>query len=281
VVELAETRGGKVWRRGRLTAFVERHATAWELTMAALTIAYVVLAFLQDQGYEGLVRAGVFALAVIFVVEFSTRCYDSQSRLGYFKRHWIDIVTCIPVAGQLRALRLLRLLAFLRLGAALRAFGVGLAASERIRGGSMLWIVGPTLLVVWIGAAYGYYELEGGVNPKIQSFTDALFFALVTASTVGYGDVTPVTPAGKVLTGILIFVGIGLLGFASAQLTTKLLPQRSEMDEIRTELEHQNRLLQDLMVRIDGLREVLGNPSYPVSEQERSPELQENLFSRE
>jgi len=249
--------------------------------MAALTIAYVVLAFLQDQGFGGLVRAGVFALSAVFVVEFCARCYDSQSRLGYFKRHWIDIVTCIPVAGELRALRLLRLLAFLRLGAALRAFGVGLAASERIRGGSMLWIVGPTLLVVWIASAYGYFELEGGVNPKIQSFTDALFFALVTASTVGYGDVTPVTPAGKVLTGILIFVGIGLLGFASAQLTTKLLPQRSEMDEIRTELEHQNRLLQDLMARIDGLRESLGNPSEPALEQETPRGLQGNLFSRE
>src|SRR5689334_13259412 len=104
--------------------------------MAALTILYVVLAFLQDQGAGGAVTIGVIALASIFVVEFSARCYDASSRLGYFKHHWIDIVTCIPVAGSLRALRLLRLLAFLRLGAAVRAFGVGVAASERIRGGS-------------------------------------------------------------------------------------------------------------------------------------------------
>jgi voltage-gated potassium channel len=267
------------WRRGRLTAFVERHTLIWELTMAALTIVYVVLAFLQDQGFGGAVTVGVGALAVIFVVEFSARCYDATSRLIYFKRHWIDIVTCIPVAGSLRALRLLRLLAFLRLGAAVRAFGVGVAASERIRGGSMLWVVGPTLLIVWIGAAYGYYELEGGVNPKIQTFTDALFFALITASTVGYGDVTPVTEAGKVLTGILIFLGIGLLGFASAQLTAKLLPQESEFEEIRTELEHQSRLLEDLAVRMDALRESLGTPTERRRERATAGELQENLFS--
>src|SRR4051812_45626314 len=104
---MAENSGATGWRRGGLTAFVERHGTAWELTMAALTIAYVVLAFLQDQGFGGLIRIGVFALAGVFVSEFCTRCYDAQSRFGYFKRHWIDIVTCIPVAGQLRALRLL------------------------------------------------------------------------------------------------------------------------------------------------------------------------------
>jgi voltage-gated potassium channel len=249
--------------------------------MAALTIAYVILAFLQDQGSAGPINAGVLVLAAIFVVEFSARCYDAPSRLGYFKRHWIDIVTCIPVAGSLRALRLFRLLAFLRLGAAVRAFGLGMVASERLRGGSMLWVVGPTLIIVWMAASYGYFELEGGVNPKIHTFTDALYFSLVTASTVGYGDVTPVTAAGKLLTGILIFVGIGLLGFASAQLTAKLLPQRTEMDEIRTELEHQNRLLQDVVARLDGLHAALGNPVDPVRERNASRELQKNLFSRE
>jgi voltage-gated potassium channel len=103
----------------------------------------------------------------------------------------------------------------------------------------------------------------------------------VTASTVGYGDVTPVTQAGKVLTGILIFVGIGLLGFASAQLTAKLLPQRSEIDEVRMELEHQNRLLEDLNARIDSLREALGNPPERRPERQMAGELQETLFSPE
>src|SRR6185312_14642135 len=133
------------------------------------------------------------------------------------RKHWLDIVTCIPVIGQFRILRLVRLLAFLRLGAGLRAFGMGMSASERVPGGVGLWLLAPTLLLVWVAAAYGYYTLEHGLNPNIQDFGDALYFAFVTASTVGYGDVTPVTQAGKILTGLVIFMGIGLLGFASAQ----------------------------------------------------------------
>jgi len=251
--EATSTRIRPSWKRGSLTAFVERHALAWELTTAMLTVAYVVLAFMQDQGSSGPVTAGVLTLAALFVIEFSARFYDAPSRGAYFKRHWLDIITCIPVAGSLRALRLVRLLAFIRLGAVVRAFGVGAAASERLIGGSTLWVLGPILLTVWIAASYGYYELEGGLNPRIQTFGDALYFSFVTASTVGYGDVTPVTGAGKVLTGLLIFVGIGLLGFASAQLTSRLMPQKNELAELRATMDRHHEVLLQVATRVDAM----------------------------
>ena len=220
--------------------------------MAALTVGYVALAFLQDQGSAPLITAAVVGLAAIFVVEFLARLYDSPSRLEYCRGHWLDIVTCIPVIGQLRAVRLVRLLAFVRLGATTRSFGIA-TAKRSSRGGSFLWVVTPILLIVWAAASYGYYEVEGGVNPHINSFGDAMYFAFVTASTVGYGDVTPVTEAGKVLTGLLIFISIGLLGFASAQLTTKLLPQRNELADILVALERQAVLLESFGTRLDAL----------------------------
>ena len=247
----------RAWTRGRITAFVKRHTLAWELVMAALTVVYVVVAFLQDQGSAGLVLVATQVLAGIFVIEFSLRFYDSPSRRVYLRNHWLDIVTCIPVVGSFRALRLVRLLAFVRLGASLRAFGLGAAASERVHGGAGLWVLAPIMLVVWVAAAYGFYTLEGGVNPHIKTFGDALYFALVTASTVGYGDVTPVTSEGKVLTGMVIFVGIGLLGFASAQLTAKLLPQRNEAAELRATVDRQCEMLQELNTRLDAVTGLL------------------------
>jgi voltage-gated potassium channel len=243
--------------RGRITALVKRHTLAWELVMAALTVVYVVVAFLQDQGSAGLVLVVTQVLAGIFVIEFSLRFYDSPSRRVYLRNHWIDIVTCIPVVGSFRALRLVRLLAFFRLGASLRAFGLGAAASDRVHGGAGLWVLAPIMLVVWVAAAYGFYTLEGGVNPHIKTFGDAMYFALVTGSTVGYGDVTPVTSEGKVLTGLVIFVGIGLLGFASAQLTAKLLPQRNEVAELRATMDRQCELLNELNARLDAVTGML------------------------
>lgn len=247
----------RAWTRGRVTAFVKRHSLAWELVMAALTVIYVVVAFLQDQGSAGLVIVATQVLAGIFVIEFSLRFYDSPSRRVYLRNHWLDIVTCIPVVGSFRALRLVRLLAFVRLGASLRAFGLGAAASERVHGGSGLWVLAPILIIIWVAAAYGFYTLEGGINPHIKTFGDALYFALVTGSTVGYGDVTPVTSEGKVLTGLVIFVGIGLLGFASAQLTAKLLPQRNEVAELRATVDRQCELLNELNARLDAVTGML------------------------
>jgi voltage-gated potassium channel len=241
----------RAWTNGRISAFVKRHALAWELSTAALTVAYVVLAFFQDQGSSGIVTTGVVVLAGAFFLEFALRLYDAPSRKSYVRQHWLDIVTCIPVVGPFRALRLVRLVAFVRIGATAREYGVGASASDRLPGGAGLWVLAPILIIVWLAASYGYYELEGGVNPHIKTFADAMYFAFVTASTVGYGDVTPVTPEGKVLTGILIFLGIGLLGFASAQLTAKLLPQRNEVAELRTSLDRQAQLLQELNTRLE------------------------------
>src|SRR5258706_5943606 len=160
--------------RGRVTAFVQRHSVAWKLTNAAITLVYVVLAFQQDQGTAGLVSSGVLAISGVFLLEFSLRFYDSPSRLGYLKAHWLDLVSCIPVVGSLRALRLLRLAAFFRLGATARVFGLGVSASSRVPGGTGLWLLGPILVIVWVAAAYGYYELEHGLHARINSFGHAL-----------------------------------------------------------------------------------------------------------
>ncbi len=120
-----------------------------------------------------------------------------------------------------------------------------------------MWVLAPILITVWLAASYAYYELESGLNPHIKSFGDALFYAFITASTLGYGAVTPVTPEGKVLTGILIFLSIGLLGFASAQLTAKLLPQRNEMAELKATIDRQVDVLEDLRQRLETMAALL------------------------
>ena len=239
------------WTHGRITAFVASNRLAWELATAVLTLIYVVLAFLQDQGSAIAATIGVEVLASIFMVEFALRLYDSPSRKSYLRGHWLDIVTCLPVVGPFRVLRLVRLVGFIRLGATARAYGVGAASSDRLPGGVGLWVLAPILVTVWLGASYGYYELEGGVNPNIKTFADALFYSFITASTVGYGTVSAVTPEGKVLTGALIFLSIGLLGFASAQLTMKLLPQRDETSDLKATVDRQCELIQELTSRLD------------------------------
>jgi voltage-gated potassium channel len=245
------------WTHGRITAFVAKHHLQWSLATAGLTLIYVVLAILQDEGSSGPVKVGVGVLASAFILEFALRLYDSPSRKSYLREHWIDIVTCLPVIGPFRLLRLVRLVGFIRLGATARTYGVGAARSDRLPGGTGIWVLVPVLITVWLAASYAYYVLEHDVNPNVKTFSDAMYYAFITASTVGYGAVVPVTQEGRILTGVLIFLSIGLLGFASAQVTAKLLPQGNEVNDLKATVERQCELLQELNTRLDTVTRTL------------------------
>ena len=115
-------------RRGQLTSFVRRHALAWELSMGALTLAYVALALLVDEGVDTVATSILVILAAVFLAEFALRFWDAPSRLKYVRGHWIDLLTCMPPIGPLRVLRLVRLLGLFRLAQEIRDVGNAAAA---------------------------------------------------------------------------------------------------------------------------------------------------------
>ena len=233
--------------RGRLTAFVTRHQLGWELTMAGLTLLYAVLTLLDDEAVHGLPEFLTLTLSLLFLLEFSARCFDSPSRLAYLRGHWIDLVTCIPAVGPLRALRLVRLLGLVRLAVRIRALDMARARTSSSLGP---WMLMPSLVLLWFGAAEAFWLTEHGRNANVQTFGDALYLALSTVTTVGYGDVRPVTPEGKLLAGGLVFVGLGLLGLASSRLA--LIWLRSER-----ETAHLEREIQELRQEVSRLADAM------------------------
>jgi voltage-gated potassium channel len=87
---------------------------------------------------------------------------------------------------------------------------------------------GIALVVVAWGAVtfiscIALYAVESGINPSITSPLDALWWGVATISTVGYGDVTPVTPEGRLVAGVLMLFGIGLFGAITGIVTNTLL----------------------------------------------------------
>jgi voltage-gated potassium channel len=210
-------------RRGALTAFVTEHRVAWEVVMAALTAIYVALSFFEDTNTLTITpyTAVLFTLSAIFLGEFTARLSDSPDRMIYLKGHWIDLLTSFPLVGPLRALRMLRLLRFMRLGLAVRSLVLGSRVDNS-------WLIWPFLLFFWFASAYALWLAEHSVNPAITTFSSALMYAFLTACTVGYGSFSPVTIEGKLISGLIVFVAIGLIGFTSARLTAMYLNQKEE-----------------------------------------------------
>lgn len=207
--------------RREFNAFVHRHEVAWELGMAALAVLYVVVGFVSDEpGASSVYESLDLALTAIFVAEFASRFAASYDRARYLRGHVIDLVALVPVARGLRIARLLRLLRLVRAFAGVFRFVSHLQRLAAHRG--LAWLIVAWLTVVVI-CSIGLYVAEKGVNAAVDSPLDAIWWGIVTLSTVGYGDVVPITPEGKIAASILMVLGIGLFSAITASVTSYML----------------------------------------------------------
>ena len=169
----------------------------------------------------------------------------------YWKWGWLDVLAAIPLDGAFRAIQAIRIYRFVRLARIIYKFkGVtkGTTLNEKL-----LAMPGITLVLILISTTL-IVEVERS-DPKAMIVTggDAIWWALSTVTTVGYGDMYPVTTAGRFIAAGLMLVGIALFGSISAFVTSKIiLPKEirdheGELREIRALHKEVKELRQTLM----------------------------------
>ncbi|MEO7650952.1 MAG: potassium channel family protein [Bryobacteraceae bacterium] len=222
----------------------------WALNFAVViaTLATIPVIVLLDQGEQNpwLYKAD-WAIWAVFLLEYVIEITLSPSRSAYLRRNWLSplvLVLSFPLLpdllGAVRLARLVRLLRFTRLaGVTMRGLDELRAVLAR-RG--LLLVAVTTALLILAGAAA--LEL---VEPKTVKggFTDGVWWAIVTASTVGYGDIAPSTFWGRCIAVVLMLSGIGLISTFSASVTSHFVGQQEAMDmkEIRERLSRIEALL--------------------------------------
>jgi len=134
------------------------------------------------------------------------------------------------------------------------------AAGNTLRGRVVAYAIGSTVVLVYV-AALAVLEAERHADGSIDTFGKALWWAAVTITTVGYGDVTPVTLTGRTIAVAMMIGGIALLGTITATIASWLVEQVAEKDEasqaatreqvaqLSERIEHLTRLLS---ARVDG-----------------------------
>jgi voltage-gated potassium channel len=227
---------GRASRRDRFNGWFVTHEVAWELAMAALAIVYVALGFIVDDLTSGRpeIEAAEWALTGLFVLEFGSRILVARSRLDYLRGHWIDVVALAPPIRSFRALRLLRLLRLVRAFAGVYRAAMHLHGLARHKG--FAW-----LLLAWLGVmavcSAWLYIAEHGINKAVDNPFDALWWGVVTLTTVGYGDVTPVTTEGRLAAMALMLLGIGLFGAITATITSYIMTSDLRRMESKVEVD--------------------------------------------
>ena len=238
--------------RDRYNAFITRHEVAWELTFAGLAIIFVALAFVPEDA-PAEVRATVDTLDLfltgVFAAEFFSRIAASRDRRAYFRGHWIDLLALIPPVRGLRVLRLVRLLRVVR---AFSGIARALSSIERLAvHKGLLWLFAAWLAVMVL-CSMGLYVAEVGPNQAVTTPLDAIWWGIVTLSTVGYGDVYPVTPEGRLAASILMILGIALYSAIIATVTSFMMSDRgADQGVIADELERLERLHQRGSLTVD------------------------------
>jgi voltage-gated potassium channel len=222
--------------RDRYNAFIERHDVAWELVMAFLAVMYVAVGFALDDPADSIQQTWLLpaevALTIVFVLEFATRLLAARDRPAYLRIHWIDAIALIPVARGLRALRTLRLLRLVRAFASVYRVLGHVESLARHRG---LQIVIVSWLAVMVICCLALFLAERDVNPNLRTPFDALWWGISTMTTVGYGDVYPMTGEGRVVASALMLLGIGLFSAVTAIITSVFLSVgRPQADPVAT-----------------------------------------------
>jgi voltage-gated potassium channel len=162
----------------------------------------------------------------VLIADFGWRLKKAPSRWDFIRRNWIDLLASIPTVGVLRAgrlVRLARIIRMVRLAVLLKRF---LARADVPLPSAALGYLGAVAILVWVAAAGGFYLFEHGRNPSVVHAEDALWWSMTTLSTVGYGDLYPMTMGGRVVAGLTMALGVGVLGTFAGTVATVFVELR-------------------------------------------------------
>jgi voltage-gated potassium channel len=163
-------------------------------------------------------------ISLIFLAEFCIKFFIAKKKGSFFKSHWWELLASIPVTTPLtqglRLLRLLRLFRLMRLTEGVQE--VGRYMEDFFEHTYFLY-----LFTVWVvlifSSSLAFYSFEYGKNPNVHGFFDSFWWAMATVTTIGYGDVYPITTAGRVVAIFLMVMGIGTTGLFTALIASFLI----------------------------------------------------------
>jgi voltage-gated potassium channel len=205
------------------TTRLDRWERALNIPITGLTVAFLAAyawPILQPNLRDSWVTAcsvTVWGVWLILAIDLAIRLYIAPDRWAFVKHNLIDVLSVIlPILRPLRLLRLVTMLA-----------RINRFAGRSLHGRIALYLVGAVTLLVFVSSV-AVLDAERDGPGRIQTLGDSLWWSTATITTVGYGDVAPVTFKGRCVAVALMLSGIAVLGVVTASIASWLIEQVAE-----------------------------------------------------
>jgi voltage-gated potassium channel len=202
------------------------------ILLSVVTVILESVPTIQEQ-YRTLLDTLEWVFTVVFTAEYVLRIWCARRRLRYLTSFYgiVDFLAIIPTYLSLilplshtlltvRALRLLRIFRIFKMGRYMQEATTLRRALYASRQKIAVFILAVATILVIMGSAM--YLIEGSVNPDFDSIPNALYWAVVTMTTVGYGDATPITIPGKILAALMMLIGYSMIIVPTGILTVEM-----------------------------------------------------------
>jgi len=198
-----------------------RDLAEWPLMGTAIVFlaayAWQVIGRMEGRGAEWL-EATMWVTWGIFALDYAANLWLAEDRRRWFVRNLHELlIVALPFFRPLRLLRLVTLLSVLH-----RTVG------ETLRGRVVTYVAASAALLVFVGALAVLDVEQSAPDAKILTFGDAVWWAVATITTVGYGDMYPVTALGRTVAAALMMSGIAVLGVVTASIASWLVQRVEE-----------------------------------------------------
>jgi voltage-gated potassium channel len=175
----------------------------------------------------------------IFVFDFILRWVLSKDKKAFIKNHYVDLIALLPFhfftnSPYGSVLKLMRVITY-----AMRLIH---NIKDVLYTNGFIYSLGSATIITIIGS-FAIYFFEKDTSTTIKSYGDAFWWSIVTVTTVGYGDISPTTTAGRIIAAVLMLSGIGFLSMLTSTVSTYFIMKTNEkkketiMDEKRVMLD--------------------------------------------
>jgi voltage-gated potassium channel len=249
--------------------------------VSVLSVINLVIEYLPGVGSNArnVVESINLALTLIFIFDFTYRIVTARSRSYYFFRDWgwADLAACIPMFRILRFFRIVKAYkSITRIG----IDNIILTLSRKRAEFAVYILVFSGLVILEFGSYLVLLAESQAPDANILTSGDALWWAYVTITTVGYGDKYPVTPAGRLVGICVMTAGVGVFATFAGYVANKLLiPEKKEEEEEIERIE--TNLQQEIDRKINDLHSILYRQERKNNEMAVRLERLENLLKSE